>query len=349
LRYIGSKERLLDFIYSVALYHNIDSGIFFDIFSGTGVVGRHFKKKGFNVISNDNLFFSYVLQYVYIQMNDYPEFKGLSINGDSNIERCANVIDYLNNLQGKKDFVFENYSPGGSSQRMYFTEENAKKIDAIRCQIENWKINGFIDVSEYYFLICSLVEAVPFVSNIAGVYGAYLKCWDPRAFKKIELNMPGVIISGKCSVSFNEDANKLAKEIFCDLLYIDPPYNERQYITNYHVLETIARWDYPDVYGKTGLRPYDGQKSDYCYKQKAGAALEDLILSVSAEHIIMSYNSEGIISREQIVAILEKKGKVYSHEQDYRRYRSDVDSDKRNYKVKNDQVKELIFYCRVER
>ncbi len=348
MRFIGSKERLLDFIYTVALHQGIKQGVVFDIFSGTGVVGSYFKKKGFSVISNDHLFFSYILQYVYIQMNDYPEFNHFPVSGKTNLERCSRVISYLNSLEGEKDFVYYHYSPGGTAGRMYFTEENAQKIDAVRNTIEEWKGNGIIKQSEYYFLVCSLVEAVPFVSNIAGVYGAYLKRWDRRAFKDLELNLPKVTVSDRSCVSYHQDANHLIQDIPCNLLYIDPPYNDRQYITNYHVLETIAKWDRPPVYGRTGLRPYHGQKSDYCYQGKAQKALQDLVLSARTNHIIMSYNSEGVMPAKDISNLLSLRGKVQTYQQDYRRYRSDVDSGKRNYKVKNDLVKELLFYCKVE-
>lgn len=350
MRFIGSKERLLDFIYSVAVKNKINNGVVCDIFAGTGAVGKLFKQKGFDIISNDNLFFSYVLQHVYIQMNDYPDFHLLHPKGNSNYEKCHNIIQYLNSLEGIKDFTYHEYSPGGKSGRMYFTEKNAGSIDAIRLKIENWKREGIINLDEYLFLVCSLVEAVPFISNITGVYGAFLKSWDRRALKDIKLHVPIITVSSNNNcLSYNEDANQLIKNISCNMLYLDPPYNERQYITNYHILETIARWDYPEVYGKTGLRPYNGQKSEYCYRDKAIKAFEELVKSADTNHIILSYNAEGIMPKKDIMDILLSIGNVKVYSLDYRRYRSDSDSEKRRYKVPNNDIKEIIYYCQVDR
>ena len=125
-RSIGSKERLLNFIDSVLIENNILTGVFCDIFSGTGVVAKYFKRKNYKVISNDNLFFSYILQFPYIKMNNYPQFANLDLKGNNNLERCKNVINYLNMLEGTKGFIYHNYSPASKENRMYFTENNAK-------------------------------------------------------------------------------------------------------------------------------------------------------------------------------------------------------------------------------
>ena len=348
MRYIGSKERLLDFIDSVLIKNDILTGVFCDIFSGTGVVAKYFKEKNYKVISNDSLLFSYILQFPYIKMNVYPEFANLDLKGNNNFERCKNVINYLNLLEGTEGFIYRNYSPAGKENRMYFTEDNAKKIDAIRTQIENWYQQNLINENEHNFLLCSLIEAVPFVSNIAGVYGAFLKKWDNRAFKNLTLEVPQVIESDLECECYNKDANDLIRDIKCDILYLDPPYNERQYIANYHILETIARWDSPNIYGKTGLRPYQKEKSKYCMKNKVLEVFEDLIMNADTKYILLSYNTEGIMKSDDIIKILSKRGKVEVYKQDYRRYRSDSDSSKRKYKSADNVVKEVIYFCKVE-
>jgi adenine-specific DNA-methyltransferase len=133
-------------------------------------------------------------------------------------------------------------------------------------------------------------------------------------------------------------------QVSCDILYIDPPYNQRQYCTNYHVLETIARYDNPNLYGVTGLREYEDQKSDFCYKAKALEAFEDLIQHTEARHIFLSYNSEGIMPEDEIIKVMEKYGTVELKKQEYRRFRADIDRENRNYK--SDEVIEYLFCLR---
>ena len=125
-----------------------------------------------------------------------------------------------------------------------------------------------IDENEYYYLLASLIEGIPFVSNITGTYGAYLKDWDKRAFKKFEMIRLNVIDNAYINECYNINSNDLISKISGDILYLDPPYNERQYLPNYHLLETIAKYDNPKINGKTGIREYTNQKSNYCIKRK---------------------------------------------------------------------------------
>ena len=148
---------------------------------------------------------------------------------------------------------------------MYFRPENALKIDIIRMTIEKWKNNSLISENEYFYLLSALINAVPFVANITGVYAAYLKYWDERTYKSIQLKKPVIINNSQDNECYNLDYTELLNKN-CDLLYADPPYNSREYLPNYHVLETIARYDYPEIYGVTGMRNYDNQKSVFCKK-----------------------------------------------------------------------------------
>ena len=166
----------------------------------------------------------------------------------------------VSNVSG---FATQEYSPAGSAGRMYLTIDSAQRIDFIRTTIEEWKKNNLIDAYEYKYLIASLIEGIPYVSNITGTYGAFLKSWDKRAFKRFELIKLSVVDNNQRNICYNEDANELIKKISGDILYIDPPYNERQYLPNYHLLETIARYDSPTLKGVTGVRPYNNEKSDY--------------------------------------------------------------------------------------
>jgi len=182
MRFIGCKENLLDFIETFVKQKDIRGNTFCDLFAGTGSVAKRFKKLGYKIISSDLLYFSYVLQKVYIEQNQYPKFvkllKHLKIDPveeslfTSDNQSAKDIVKYLNNLEGIEGFIYKAYSPEGTQGqtyvRKYFTGDNAKRIDAIREKIEEWKKLNLLDEQEYFFLLCALIEAVPFVANISG-------------------------------------------------------------------------------------------------------------------------------------------------------------------------------------
>ena len=326
MRYYGAKTKLLPFIEEVVKSTGINgSSNFVDLFAGTTTVGQHFKKLGFTIYSNDILEFSYALSKTYIELNKEPDFKKLKskLKIKSGLN---NLFDYLNKFKTlKHSFIYENYSPSGG--RMYFSDENALKIDTFRLLFEEWKIDNLINELEYYYLITSLLRSVNLVSNVTGTYGAYLKTWDNRALKQIILEEVPIIRSNTKNKAFKEDANELIKKVKPDILYLDPPYNTRQYASNYFILELIAEGWFGDkkteIYGKSGMRNYEHQKSEYCSKTNALNALEDLIINGSkAKYILLSYNNEGVISQPQIHKILERIGQVDTMYENHKRYRS---------------------------
>ncbi|UJH68916.1 DNA adenine methylase [Allomuricauda sp. SCSIO 65647] len=326
MRYYGAKTKLLPLIEEVVKSTGVNgTSNFVDLFAGTTSVGQHFKKLGYTVYSNDMLEFSYALSKTYIELNKEPQFKKL--NSKLKLKNgISSLLNYLNksdtNTQG---FIYENYSPNG--ERMYFTDENAQKIDTFRTLFEEWKNEKLINELEYYYLITSLLRGVNLISNVTGTYGAYLKTWDNRALKPLILEEVPIIKSSTKNKAFKKDANELIKSIKPDILYLDPPYNSRQYASNYFLLELIAEgWfgeKQPEIYGKTGMRNYEHQKSDYCSKTKALNALEDLVLNGSkAKYILLSYNNEGVISQPGIQKVLEKVGEVETMFENHKRYRS---------------------------
>jgi adenine-specific DNA methylase len=220
--------------------------------------------------------------------------------------------------------MFENYSPNGG--RQYFTDENALRIDTFRSLFEEWKDDNKINELEYYYLITSLLKGVNLVSNVSGTYAAYLKTWDKRALNPLKLEPVEIIPSKNKNRAFKRDANELIKEIHSDILYLDPPYNNRQYASNYFILELIAEgWfkETPKIYGETGMREYNHQKSKYCSKTSALIALEDLIANSSkSQFIVLSYNNEGVISHAAIEKILARIGSVEIFTENHKRYRS---------------------------
>ena len=342
MRFIGNKTSLLRNIQQV-IEENCDGNekVFCDLFSGTSSVARYFKNK-YKIISNDMLFFSYVLQRATIMNNEIPKFT--KVKEKLNID---NIFEYLENtnIQKSNGFVYSNYSPNGQCERMYLTSENAQRIDFIRETIEEWKNEDLINDNEYYYLLAGLIEGIPFVSNITGTYGAYLKEWDKRSFKKFEMVRLNTIDNKYNNECYNKNANNLIEEISGDILYLDPPYNERQYLPNYHLLETIAKYDNPTINGKTGIREYSNQKSNYCVKSKVYNELDELIKKAKFRHIIISYNQDGILTEKEIEEILKK----YGNKDSYKLYKIPYKQYQNKLTKKIDIHYEYIFYINKEK
>lgn len=332
MRYIGNKENILDNIYEILQKNNIKGTSFFDFFSGTTSVGRYFKGKGYKVSSSDILYLSYCLQKSYIENNIAPSFSKLLPtlpeinNGSLFVEPLDIVVNYLNNIEPVEGFIYQNYTPSGTMnlarQRTYFIDSNGKKIDAIRIQIEAWKNQNLISESEYFILISCLIETIGFYSNIAGVYAAFQKHWDPRALKPLELRTISFVDNKMNNEVYNSDSMELLDKIDVDILYMDPPYNERQYAPNYHILETIAKYDNPEIRGVTGMRDYKSQKSRFCNPKTALEDLETVAKVAKFKYLVLSYNTEGIMPQEEIIKTLEKYGKVKLEQFEYARFKS---------------------------
>ena len=357
MRYIGNKWNLLSHIEGVVDNLGVKKGIFCDLFAGTACVAAHFKRRGFQIISNDLLELSYAFQRALIANNEEPKFAGIvetlgDVQGDSlfaNLSPYHKTVAWLNCLPGKKGFIFHNYCPSGNNEygRQYLSDSNGQKIDAIRQQIEQWRDAGEITENEFYLLLLPLLEATSKIANISGTYGAYLKHWDPRTYKDLTMVPAEIIRSDVPHQVFRGDANQLIEDIRCDVLYLDPPYNTRQYIANYHLLETIARYDAPSLHGKTGLRNYeDGEKSAYCSKSDCHRAFQDLIEKADARYILVSYNDEGILSRDELMSILSLRGTPYCNSPiDYRRFKSNSHGDQPPV---DNRVQEFVFHLEVK-
>lgn len=332
MRYIGNKENILDTIYEILQKNNIKGDSFFDFFSGTANVGKYFKEKGYKVYSSDILYLSYCLQKAYIENNVSPSFSKLLPklpkldNGFLFNEPLDIVINYLNNIELIEGFIYLNYTPSGTANlerpRTYFIDNNGKKIDSIRTQIEQWKNENLVSESEYFILIACLIETIGFYSNIAGVYAAFQKHWDPRALKPLELKTINFIDNKKKNKVYNSDSMELLDKIDVDILYMDPPYNERQYAPNYHILETIAKYDNPEIKGVTGMRDYKSQKSRFCNPKTALEDLETVAKKAKYKYLVLSYNSEGIMPQNEIINTLSKYGKVTLEQFEYARFKS---------------------------
>lgn len=342
MNYIGSKLRLLEFLEkSIEKVVDKDARVFCDLFAGTGTVGTYFKRKGYKVIANDIQYYSFVLNKQYIENHQPLKFNKLTkvihSLGDTKIDDRKNVVcDYLSNLKGVKGFIYKNYCLGGTKnkkfERQYFSDENGMRCDAIRIKIENWKKEKLITNNEYYFLLATLLENIDKKANTASVYGAFLKQLKKTAQTPFILKPADLIINEQDHKVFNKDINQLVSEIDGDILYLDPPYNQRQYATNYHMLETVAKYDNPKIHGKTGLREYEDQKSVYCSKSKVKEAFKDLILNAKQKYIFLSYNNEGLMSLDDIKEIMSLRGKYGYFTQNYGRFKADK-TENRNHKA----------------
>ena len=322
MNYIGSKLKLCDnFILKVIKSicgEDLSDKTFCDIFAGTGIVGRTFKPLVKKVISNDIEYYAYVLNKYYIGNN-------------RKLEREDILIDELNTLLQKPNllktdgFIYQNYCLGGNGERQYFSDENGKKIDTLRCKIEEWKKIGNICSSLYYFLLSSLLEAADKVANTASVYAAYLKHLKKSAQKEMILKSvdyrANELESKQKNEVFRKDANLLISQIEGDILYLDPPYNTRQYGSNYHILNTIAEYSSFIPKGKTGLPQYF--RSKYCSISTIKETFEYLIKNAAFKYIFLSYNNEGLLQHSQIKKIMSKYGHYEIRQTKYKRFKAD--------------------------
>lgn len=331
MRFIGNKESIVPEIQLFLAKKGLlgQNLTLFDACCGSGAVSDALKGN-FNIIANDILLWSTIYTH------------GRIVAADCSFDKLGfDPFQYLNSNRKKiKGFFFNNYSPGGS-KRMYFSSDNAGRIDYFRNKIEQWKNLGLLSSEEYVCLLATLIEAVSNVSNTAGVYGAFLKHWDPRSQKKIQF-IPAFTDNKahKNIVVLNNRIENIAEEIECDILYLDPPYTQNQYGTQYHLLETLVLNDNPQISKITGSRSTKIMRSDWSKKYKAQILFDKVIAKTKAKYIIFSYSSDGIMSKDFIEASLKRYGKTGTYECkkiSYKKYR--------NFKTNgNEEHFEYLFF-----
>jgi adenine-specific DNA-methyltransferase len=340
-KYIGAKFRLLDFITEVILLKVGKIHVFIDGFAGTGVVANRMRPSAFKVITNDLLYSNYIVNKAFLT----------STVENVNLNKVGSIIEELNKCSSEKGYVFQNF--GGT----YFTFENAGRIDTIRETIQKQYMDKKCTQQEMCVLLTSLLFAIDKVANTVGQYDAYLKhigrkkdeltdrhIIDSNVNKAIYLKIPKIDFSlNHHNEVYNEDINSLIKKINGDVLYLDPPYNTRQYIDCYHVLENILFWQKPMLYGKTKKFLRTHLKSKYSKKRLVAATFSELIRDADVEHIILSYNSEGILSDDSILGVLGNKGKVEIFEREYNVFGNGAGRASKRI------LKERLFYCKVNK
>lgn len=300
MRFLGNKTAILDKIENLLIEKGLfQEGLtFFDAFCGTGSVADNFKGR-YNIVINDNLNWAVVYSWGRI-CSQTCKFTALGFDPFSFLNDSAKT---------REGFIYKNYSPTASS-RMYFTAENAGRIDYFRWQIEEWYKQKKINADEHNYLLSCLIESVSAVSNTAGVYGAFLKKWDSRALKNIVFEkVDAKPIPYKSLKIFNDKIENIISTVDCDILYLDPPYTQNQYGTQYHLLETLVLDDNPAISKVTGSRSTAPMRSDWSKDIKSHILFDKVVAETKAKYILFSYNNDGFMSKEYIEATLKRYGK----------------------------------------
>lgn len=307
VRYIGSKARIVEAILDV-IGDPVKESVLVDGFTGTGVVAEHAALRGWPVRLNDHLVCATTMAAARVTHHADVEFSSLG--------GYEQALAYLNETHHVEGFIWREYSPAssrhGDTERRYFTESNAGRIDGMRAQIASWQSQKRINEAETRLLVADLLGAVNACANIAGTYGCFLSSWSPIALRPILVTSRALLTRRVPVEVYTGDVLDLPIAS-TDVAYFDPPYTKRQYAAYYHVLETIAVGDKPVVSGVTGLRPWKDKASDYCYKTRALTTIIDLLATVNAERIILSYSSEGHVPLDELLEGLEPFGDSEVH------------------------------------
>lgn len=303
IKYLGSKRLLvpaiLDAVRAVPRARTI-----LDLFSGTSRVGHALKRRGHRVLSNDHNAYAHTLATCYVQADAEDVAAG-----------AEQLIADLNRLTGAPGYFTDTFC----LRSRFIHPKNGERIDAIREAIERLALPPELRA----VLLVSLIEAADRVDSTTGVQMAYLKAWAPRAHNDLELRLPALLpraAHGK-GEAHRLDALEAAASLDADIAYIDPPYNQHSYLGNYHVWESLTLWDKPEVYGIACKRlDCRERRSAFNSRAQCRIAMQQLIAAARAATLIVSFNNEGFLSREEMESILSTRGRVGVLEQDYKRY-----------------------------
>jgi adenine-specific DNA-methyltransferase len=299
IKYIGSKRTLVPLLRAIAAQLPVRTAC--DLFAGTTRVGQAFRGLGLEVVSNDLATYSEALGQAYIAAG-------------RNVDRArlAEILTELSALPGHDGYFTEAFC----RRTRYVQPHNGRRIDAIREALETYELTGV----ERGIVLTSLIEAADRVDSTTGLQMAYLKQWAPRSHAELELRMPDAVPGPSGSV-VREDANELARSLDVDLVYVDPPYNHHSYFSNYHVWETLVRWDAPEQYGIAGKRvDCRERKSAYNSRRTAASALADLFASIEAPWLVVSFNDEGFHDPAEVEELLAERGYVGRIDVESKRY-----------------------------
>jgi len=296
IKYLGSKRRLIPALSLLAEASGARTGL--DLFCGTTRVAQAWKRLGMEVTAVDSTRFAHVLACCYVVTDPRAD--------PALVDRVAAAIDRLNALDGRPGYVTATFCEAAR----YFRPENGSRIDAVRDAIERDHAGTVL----WPVLLTSLLEAADRVDSTTGLQMAYLKQWAPRAHQPLSLRVPALLPGPGRAV--RGDAGALAGTAGLgrvDLAYLDPPYNQHRYDSNYHVWETIVAWDAPAHYGvackREDLRD-PAARSAFNGRRSMPAALGRVIADVEADVVILSYNNESWLSFEELLALCAARGHV---------------------------------------
>lgn len=303
IKYIGSKRTLVPTI--VDLFGSLPGvSSVTDLFSGTSRVGHALKKAGYQVFANDHNAYSSTLAQCYVQADR-----------EDVLNDASKLVQEFNRLPGEPGYFTRTFC----EDSRYFQPKNGARVDAIREAISQKSLEPELEA----VLLVSLMEAADRVDSTTGVQMAYLKSWAARAHKDMELRVPDILpqaLAGK-GRAFQLEASDAASQITSDAAYLDPPYNQHKYLGNYHIWESLVLWDKPEYYGIACKRvDCRTRKSEYNSKKTIHSALQGVIDSLDVKYLVISFNNEGFINREEMEAMLAGKGEVVVLEKDFKRY-----------------------------
>ncbi len=290
IKYIGSKRALLGHVTAAISAALPDGGTVCDLFSGTARVGHALKRRGFRVWSNDHNAYAHALATCYVQADR-----------ERWLAKAEAVLAELRAVKPAAGW----FTRACCEQARFFHPDNGAVIDAVRERIAALALEPELEA----IALVSLMEAADRVDSTAGLQMAYMKRWAPRALKPLELRLPELLPGeGKAT---RADAVEIAAEVEADLVYLDPPYNQHSYLGNYHCWESLVLWDKPETYGVANKRvDVRTRKSAFNSRPGIGPALEAVIAGLKAPNLVVSFNDEGYLSREELVRMLSARGEV---------------------------------------
>lgn len=320
-RYIGNKTRIADIIADVMSRYVTAGARIADPMCGTAAMSATFRSLGYRVTASDMLTFAAHHARVRLLLDEAPAFDGVGLG-------YREVLETLNALPGQQGLFSREYAPEGSPAagcrpRMYFSAENAGRLDAIRSQLRDWA--PLLSPVEEALLRHDLVLAANRVANIAGTYGHYRSVWSPGALRPLTLS-PTELDTGPTEghIVMQGQVEEVASEIQADACYLDPPYMKRQYAANYHILETLARGDEPEAIGVSGLRNWWDQYSDFCSKRNVADAFAATFEKMDCSLFFVSYSEDGLVDADTMARMFSDFGSVERHDIQHQRFKSNA-------------------------
>jgi len=359
--YIGNKRKLLWLIAEAIKQTGVTEGTYVDFFAGSSVVARLAKTLGFRLIANDWEPYAKTINHCYVECNGLPKF--------DRIGGLEHTFEILNNLEPIDGYIarhlcpVDDAHPDLDTERMFFTHVNGGKIDAMREQIKRWEEQNFLTVNERVILLSAILYSASYVSNTSGVFKGFHRGWGGntqtalyRILSRIELRLPVLYDNHQCNISYQLDAQVLAAHLRAtnqpiDIAYLDPPYNQHPYGSNYHVLNTIALWDKPDLSPSISGRDKAAIRLDWrterrsAYNHATALSAYDLLLNtIQARYILTSYSTDGNIPVLEMLRCAARRGFISCIKKPYKRYR--VSSQRMSHKPINVEFVLVIDTCR---